>query len=206
MGPVRRANRIVVVGVGATVAPGLRPAEQPCEGLSEERGVERQGRLQGLLRVLVWAVGSAVTLCIGFALVGLGLIAIEMNRSEVSFDQLRLSVWRALYVAIVSQALLPHLLLSLLAWLGVARRFPSLERSWLALLPSLVLTAALCFPVIGWLTFTAWTPTSARDYVATLLLMAGGTAAALALPRRLLRFLAPGVFAHPLGDCGGPDR
>jgi hypothetical protein len=168
--------------------------------------VERQGRLRGPLRVLVWAVGSVTTLCIGFALVGLGLIAIEMNRAEVSFDQLRLSVWRALYVAIVSQALLPHLLLSLLAWLGVARCIPSLERSWRALLPSLALTAALCFPVIGWLTFAAWTPTSARDYVATLLLMAGGTAAALALPRRLLRFLAPGVFTCPHGDCAGPDR
>jgi hypothetical protein len=168
--------------------------------------VERQSRLWGLLRAVVWAVGSAATLCIGFALVGAGLIAIEMHRAEVSFDQLRVSVWRALYVAIVSQALLPHLLLSLLAWLGVARCFPSLERSWIALLPSLVLTAALCFPVIGGLTFTAWTPTSSRDYVATLLLMAGGTAAALALPRRLLRFLAPGVFACPHGGQVGPDR
>ena len=158
------------------------------------------GRRKGLLvslRILAWAAAATLALCIGFALMGMGLIALEATRSEVSLDQLRLGVWRSLYAIIVSQALLPHLLLSLVAWLVIARRLPSLEQSWLSLLPGMTATAALCFPVIGSLSFTVWTPTSAGDYVATLLLMTGGASAALALPRRLFRFLAPGAFAPP---------
>lgn len=160
-----------------------------------QHGIGRRGPLLGVLRILAWAVGSTLALCIGFALVGIGLLALEAARAEVAFDQVRLGVWRSVYSIIVSQALLPHLLLSLVAWLGVARLFPSLERSWRSLVPGMIATAAICFPAIGSLTFTVWTPTSAYDYVATLCLVVGGTSAALALPRWLFRFLTPGAFA-----------
>jgi hypothetical protein len=66
--------------------------------------------------------------------------------------------------------------------------------------------AAACFPVIGSLGFTAWTPTSARDYLATLLLMTGGTSAALLLPRWRFRSLAPGALAPSAGASSGPAR
>jgi hypothetical protein len=155
----------------------------------------RERSLTGALRVLAWAAAAASLLCIGFALLGVGLIALEAARSEASLDQVRLGVWWSLYRAVVSQALLPHLILSLGAWLLVARRFPALERSWPSLLTGMTVTAVGCFPLIGWLSFTAWTPTSARDYLATLALIAGGTTAALALPRWLFRWLAPGAFA-----------
>jgi hypothetical protein len=139
-------------------------------------------------------------------LLGAGRIALEATRSEVSFDQLQWGVWSNLYTTIVSQALLPHLFLSLAVWLGIARCFPALERAWLPLLTGMAVTAAGCFPVIGSFSFTAWTPTSARDYLATLLLMTGGTWTALVLPRRLFGYLAPGVFTSVHGVSSGPTR
>ena len=168
--------------------------------------IGQRNRLRGLLRILGWAAGAMLVLCIGFALLGMGLIALEATRSEVSLDQLRLGVWRSLYTVIVSQALLPHLLLSLVAWLVIARSVPFLERSWRPLLPGMTVTAAICFPVIGSLSFTVWTPTSSGDYVATLLLMTGGASAALALPRWLFRFLSPGAFAPPEAIHPEPSR
>lgn len=134
------------------------------------------------------------------------MIGVEAARSQVSLDQVRRGVWWSLYAAVVSQALLPHLLLSLLAWLAIARHFPFLERSWPSLLTGMTVTAVSCFPVIGALSFTVWTPTSARDYLATLVLIAGGTVAALALPRWLFRFLGPGAFTPLDEDSSGPAR
>ena len=151
-------------------------------------------------------MGAAIALCIGFALVGVGLIAIERARSEASLDPLRRGVWGSLYTTVVSQALLPHLLVSAGVWLAIAWRFPSAERSWLSLLTGLTVTAAGCFPLIGSLSFTAWTPTSARDYVATLCLMTGGTTAALAFPRWLFRSLAPGALVPSAGASSEPAR
>jgi len=168
--------------------------------------MEEEGALASVLRILAWAVAAAITLCIGSALVGVGWIALEAVRSQVSLDQVRRGVWWSFYTAIVSQALLPHLVLSLMAWLAIARRFPTLERSWLSLLTGIMVTAAGCFPVVGSLSFTAWTPTSARDYLATLSLMTGGTSAALLLPRWLFRFLAPGALTPLRGASSGPAR
>jgi len=162
--------------------------------------------LASVSRILGWALAAAIALCIGFALVGMGLIALEAARSGVGLDQVRRGVWRSFYTAIVAQALLPHLLLSLLAWLAIARRFPTLERTWVSVLAGTTVTVAACFPVIGSLSFTAWTPTSARDYLATLLLMTGGTSAALVLPRRLFRSLGPGALAPTAGADSGPAR
>jgi hypothetical protein len=91
-----------------------------------KRGIGQRERLRGVLHIVARAAGAAMALCIGFALVGMGLIALAAAHSEASLDPLRPGVWRSLYAIIVSQALLPPLLLSLLAWLGTARRFPPL--------------------------------------------------------------------------------
>ncbi len=162
--------------------------------------------MRSVLRILAWALAAATAICVGFALVGMGWIALGAAQPQESLDRIRGGVWWSLYAAVVAQALLPHLLLSLAAWLAVARRFPVLERSWLSLLAGTTLTAACCFPLIGWLTFAAWTPTSARDYLATLLLMTGGTSAALVLPRRLFRSLAPGAITALSGAGPGARR
>jgi hypothetical protein len=153
-----------------------------------------KGVLTDVLRILAWALAAAIAICVGFALFGMGWIALGAAQSQEGLDRFRGSVWWSFYSAVVAQALLPHLLLSLVAWLAAARRFPSLERSWLPLLAGTTLTAAGCFPLIGWLTFAAWNPGSVRDYVATLLLVTGGTSAALVLPRWLFRSLAPGTL------------
>ncbi len=160
--------------------------------------------LRKFLRILAWALASAIALCVGFALIGVGWFLLEAGQSPLSLDRLRRSVWWSLYAAVVSQALLPHLLLSLVAWLAVARRFPTLERSRRSMLIGTALTAAVCFPVIGSLSFTAWSPGSVRDYLATLLLVAGGTSAALLLPRWLFCSLAPGAFAPSPGGRSRP--
>jgi hypothetical protein len=157
-------------------------------------------------RILGWALAAAIALCIGFAMLGSGWIALEAIRSEIGLGQVRIAVLWSFYAAIVSQALLPHLLLSLLVWLAVARCLPAVERSWRSLSTGIAVTAAVCFPVIGSFCFTAWTPTSARDYLATLLLMTGGTSVALLLPRRLLRSLAPGALMALRGASSGPAR
>jgi hypothetical protein len=154
-----------------------------------------KGALGSVLRILAWALVAAIALCTGFALIGVGWLLLEAGQSQLSLDRLRRGIWWSFYAIVVSQALLPHLLLSLVAWLAVARRFPTLERSWRSLVVGTALMAAVCFPVIGSLSFTAWNPTSVRDYLATLLLMAGGTSAALLLPRWLFRSLEPGAFA-----------
>ena len=135
-----------------------------------------------ILRILAWASASAIAICVGFALLAVGWFALGAGHSQGGLDRFRGSVWWSLYAAVVVQALLPHLLLSLLAWLVVTRRYPRLERSWLSLLAGTTLTAAGCFPLVGWLTFAAWNPNSVRDYLATLLLVTGGTSAALVLP------------------------
>lgn len=157
-------------------------------------------------RILGWALAAAVALCIGFALLGIGWIALQAMRSGVSLEQVRRGLWWSFYTAIVSQALLPHLLLSLLAWLAVARCFPSLERSWRALSAGITVTAAVCFPVIGSFSFTIWNPASARDYLATLLLVTGGTSAALVLPRCLFRSLTLGALIASRGTSSGQAR
>lgn len=159
-----------------------------------------------VLRILGWALAAAIALCIGFALLGGGRIALDAMRSGISPGRVRIGFLWSLYAAIVSQALLPHLLLSLLAWLALARSFPALERTWRSLSTGITVTAAVCFPVIGSFSFTAWTPTSARDYLATLLLMTGGTSAALLLPRRLLRPLAPGALIGLREGSSGSAR
>ncbi len=168
--------------------------------------VKEEGALAIVSRVSRWALAAAIALCIGFALLGVGWIALEAARSEVGLDQLQWGVWWSFYTTILCQALLPHLFLSLVVWLGMARCFPTLERPWLPLLTGVAVTAAGCFPVIGSLSFTAWTPTSARDYLATLLLMTGGTSTALVLPRWLFPTLAPGAFTAAHGANSGPAR
>lgn len=136
----------------------------------------------------------------------MGLMVVQAARSGAALVPLRRGLWWSFYTVVVSQALLPHLLLSLLAWLAISRRLPTLERSWLSLWTGITATAAACFPVIGALGFTAWTPTSVRDYLATLALMTVGTSVALALPRWLFRSLAPGALAPLSGASRRPER
>lgn len=102
---------------------------------------------------------------------------------------------RALYRTILVQALLPQAALALGGWLAAAWWRPRLDTSWRTLLPGVTLLAVLCFVPVGALAFEAWSPAGPRDVAGTCLLLSVGVAAALLLPRRLLRPLGPGAFA-----------
>jgi hypothetical protein len=152
-------------------------------------------------RLLAWLVASSVLLVGGFLGLAAGLVATGMIRAGDEASRLHAVVWRLLAERIVLEALLPHLLLTLAAWLLLARLAPSLERSWRGLLGGLPTLALLCFPPVGELSFQLWNPTSPADYVNTLLLMSGGVSLALLLPRRVIRPLRPGSFARSAGPA-----
>jgi len=159
---------------------------------------EGAGPLSFLLRSLAWALASGVLLAGGLYAVGAALVAVGNARSGTSLGDVQLAALHAVFLAVLWEALLPHWLLSLASWLVLARLVPCLEEVWRLLGPCVAAVAALWFPVVGYLFFRAWKPTSAADVAHTWLLMTAGTAAALLLPRRLLPPLAPGAFARPL--------
>ena len=148
-------------------------------------------------RSLAWLAASSALLVGGFLLLGRRARGdCDMIPADSEPSRLQAVVWRLLAERIVLEALLPHLLLTLAGWLVLARLAPFLERSWRGLLGGLPMLAALCFPVVGEFSFRLWTPTSAADYVNTLVLMSGGVSLALLLPRRVIRRLRPGSFAR----------
>jgi hypothetical protein len=156
--------------------------------------------LLGLLRAGVWLAVSTGVLLAGFAAFATAaLVPSVIARGELPGD-LQQQALGAVYSALVTQALLPELLLTGVTWLGVARVIPALDRSRLALAIALFAVGALWFPAVGHYSFTAWSPTRPSDYAFTLLLVAGGVALALFLPRLASPALAPGSFTP------GPKR
>lgn len=150
--------------------------------------------LLGLLRAVVWLALSTGLLLVGFAAFALVILAPSViARGELPGD-IQQQALGAVYSALVTQALLPQLLLTGVTWLAVARVIPALDRSRLVLAGALFAVAALWFPAVGHYWFTAWSPTGPRDYVLTLLLVAGGAALALFVPRIASPALAPGKF------------
>jgi hypothetical protein len=144
-----------------------------------------------LAPALLWAATSALLLVAG--LLGLGALVARGLSSGVA---------GLVFRVIVQQALLPLWIAALVSWLVLARFAPGIERSWTRLALGLVAVAALWFPLVGEYSFRVWEPTSARDYLATWLLLSGGVAAALWLSRRAFPTLRPGAFAR---EADGPS-
>jgi hypothetical protein len=154
-----------------------------------------------LARALFWLAASAGLLLAGFALLAaLLLIPSIASRGELPGDVQRQALG-LVYSTIATQALLPELVLAFASWLVLARIVPALELSGRALAIALPLLAAAWFPLVGHYSFGIWSPSSPRDYAMTLLLVAGGAALALLVPRALSAALAPGCFA-PQGNHG----
>ena len=141
-----------------------------------------------------WLVSSVGLLVGGFALLGAAGTASGWLRAGEEVGAVP-GLWRLLFRIVLAEALLPQLLLTLSSWLLLARLLPALERSWRGLLPGVPALAALWFPLVGEYGFRSWTPTTPADYANTLLLLSAAVGVALLLPRRVLPFLAPGVFA-----------
>lgn len=154
-----------------------------------------------LARALIWLGASAGLLLAGFAV----FAALELIPSVASRGELPGPVQRdalgLVYSAIATQALLPELLLAFASWLVLARLAPALEISGRALAIAQPLVAAAWFPIVGHYWFHVWSPGDARDYAMTMLLVAGGAALALLVPRALSAALGPGCFA-PRRDRG----
>lgn len=147
------------------------------------------------LRALVWLAASAGLLLAGFAAFAGALLAPSVIAGPELPGEVQRDALGALYSALAAQALLPELALVLVTWLVVARLAPALDRSRLTLALALPAIGALWFPAVGHYCFAMWSPTGPRDYVLTLLLVAGGASLALLIPRFVSAALAPGCFA-----------
>jgi hypothetical protein len=153
-------------------------------------------------RSLAWLTASGALLVGGFLLLAAALVATGTIRAGTAPSSLQAVVWRLLVERIVLEALLPHLVSTLVGWLVLARLFPVLERNWTGLLLGLPLLALLCFPLVGEFSFRLWNPTSPADYFNTLLLMSGGVSLSLLLSRRVIGRLRPGSFARGASPAG----
>jgi hypothetical protein len=142
-------------------------------------------------RVVGWALAAALLLSGGLAAVGWVMIAAGGTSYGKLGDVQQLAL-KALYSAVLGQALLPQAGAALVAWLGITALVPKLDTGWRRLAPGVVIVAALCFPIAARF-FTIWQPASWRDVASTWALLTGSAALALLLPRALPG-LAPGVF------------
>lgn len=150
-----------------------------------------------LVRALIWLSASAGLLLAGFAVfAAILLIPSVAARGELP-GPLQRDALGLVYSTIATQALLPELALAFASWLALARVVPALELSGRALAIALPLVAAAWFPLVGHYWFHVWSPTGPRDYAMTLVLVAGGAALALLVPRALSAALRPGCFAPP---------
>ncbi|HBZ69951.1 MAG TPA: hypothetical protein DEP35_09530 [Deltaproteobacteria bacterium] len=173
------------------------------------RPIESAGLGSFLLRALAWAGVSAALLVGGLYALGALLIAIGNHRAGTSLGPMQIAALHAIFLAIVLEALFPHWILTVLTWLALVRFAPRLDRAWRSLVPGLAAVAALWFPVVGFLLYRVWKlwkPAGPADVAKTWLLMTGGVAAALLLPRRLAPPLAPGSFAEPAGRSTLPGE
>jgi hypothetical protein len=146
-----------------------------------------------LSRALLWAAAAGALLAAGLLGVGAAIVAIS---ADAALGDVQRAALRALYAALLRQALLPQAALALLLWLAAARLAPVFDRGWRPLAASLLAASALAFLPVGALGFAIWTPTGARDVAGTFLLTTASVATALLLPR-LLPGLRPGAFATP---------
>jgi hypothetical protein len=146
------------------------------------------------LRALVWLAFSAGLLLAGFAVLSGALLAQALLVRGGVPGPVQREALGTVFSGLVTQALLPVLVLAFATWLPLARLAPRLERSRGPLLLGLFACAAAWFPLVGHYSFAMWTPRHAGDYAATLALIAGGAALALWLPRILSAALAPGCF------------
>jgi hypothetical protein len=139
---------------------------------------------------LLWAAAAGALLAAGLLGVGAAIVALT---ADAALGDVQRAALRALYAALLRQALLPQAALALLLWLAAARLAPRLDRGWRPLAASLLAASALAFLPVGAVGFAIWTPAGPRDVAGTLLLMTASVATALLLPR-LLPPLRPGAF------------
>lgn len=140
------------------------------------------------VRASVWAALSAALLFGGLLALG-ALVARGLPR-EVRLD---------LFSAIVLQALAPLWAATLATWLVANRLAPALDRTLARLALGVAAVAALWFPLVGGLLFTAWSPRGLADWAGTCAILVGAVTASLFLPRWLVRGLGPGAFAPDAG-------
>jgi len=148
-----------------------------------------------VFRALLWLGLSAGLLLLGFALFGTAVLAPGVIARGELPGPVQREALGAVYSALALQALLPELALTFATWLVVARLAPALDRSRRALAIALAMVGALWFPAVGHYSFTAWSPTGPGAYLITLLLVAGGAALALWVPRMVSSALPPGCFS-----------
>jgi hypothetical protein len=140
------------------------------------------------VRASVWAVLSAALLLAGLLALG-ALVARGLPR-EVRLE---------LFGAIAWQALGPLWAATLATWLVANRIAPALDRTLARLAIGVAAVAALWFPLVAGVLFTAWSPRGPADWLGTCVILVCAVTAALLLPRWLVRGLAPGVFAPDAG-------
>jgi hypothetical protein len=142
-------------------------------------------------RAVGWAAAAGLLLAGGLLAVGWLLLAIQGPGYSGLGDVQQLA-FKALYRAILLQALLPQACAALVLWLGFTAFVPALDATWKRLAPGLAVAAALCFPIAA-RGFAIWNPTGARDVVATFALLTASVALALLIPRTFPS-LGTGVF------------
>ncbi len=155
----------------------------------------RKSRAEVLPRILAWALLSGVALGIGFVALAALLLGIGYLRTGNFPGEVQRLALLSVMTTVFSQALAPLWGATLLSWLALVRVSPRLDARWPTIALGIAGLAALWFAPVGRYCFEVWTPTSARDVLATLALCAGGVSAALLLPRLALRALAPGALA-----------
>jgi hypothetical protein len=155
------------------------------------------GGTRVLASLIAWCALSAVALVAGLLSLVAGIVAWGALRTGQWPGELQRHAWQLLATTVLVQALLPLWAATLATWLLLLRVAPWLDATWRRLASGIAALAALWFAPVGAYSFDAWTPTSARDVAATVLLCAGGVSAALLLPRFGFRPLAPGAFAAP---------
>jgi hypothetical protein len=147
------------------------------------------------LRALAWAGVSAAILLGGLYALTFGLVTLRVAAGASGAPgNVQRAALNALVETLAREALLPHAALTLAAWLLLSRWRPRMDASWGALAASLPACALLAFPIVGAVTFRAWSPAGAGDVAGTAALLSGAVALALWLGRRLVPGLGPGRF------------
>jgi len=152
------------------------------------------------LALLWWAVAAAVVALAALLAAAVGLVSAALAGAEIG--EVQRAVWLELGRTVAGRALAPLGLVTVLAWLALAARFPGLDASWRGLLAGVPAVAAAGFLPVGAFVFTAWRPETAWDRAGTLGLVAGGVSVALLLARRALPVLAPGALAPRAPHAG----